>query len=89
MFSTFFSSQKNKEQNTRKSSMWQKQVTSTLANTSESTIHNNNNNNNNKNLVNSPLDRAPSPSRYIRTNLIPIPILLRDPLPKSNCTSRT
>ena len=87
MFVTFFSSQKNKEQNTRKSSMWQKQVTSTLASTSESTIHNNNNNN--KNLVNSPLDRAPSPSRYIRTNLIPIPILLRDLLPKSNCTSRT
>ena len=66
--------------------MWQKQVTSTLASTSESTIHNNNNN---KSLVSSPPDRAPSPSRYIPPNLIPIPILLRGLLPKSNCTSRT
>merc|ERR1719192_2836543 len=42
----------------------QKQVTSTLASTSESTIHNNNNNN--KILVNSPPDRAPSRSRTWR-----------------------
>ena len=73
-----------KTKSTRTSSMWQKQVTSTLASTSESTIHNNN-----KSLVSSPPDRAPSPSRYIRPNLIPIPILLRGLLPKSNCTSRT